>query len=585
MPATEVPEQSYYPSARVRLIVRFEDFGASGTPEPPPTPPQLRRGITDKGSAPDLRVENQNGVLLLLGPGDSANQLGSPQQQRASQDQLTQVVDGIIPITASWSQNSIRTADTLSLSIEFADFPIDPRTIRSCAVQFFLGTVSPEDFQRGVNGDLRTQGIPPGANIRYNVIPDEYIDSQGRSRSNLRFQGWVDDFNAEWPDGDAPVISLECTDNTRLLIEQEHPSRLAVSVEQPIDRAIADYLANFPQFRGLSVEFQPPGTTPPTLKVALTKQAYPPGVGPSTSKSGDNKLSVWDYLTDVTKSLALSVRFDGTRIIIQSARALYNRRFPPRFDDPFQGRDLQRLGPIVTRHMIYGQNIASMTWSRQLSKYAPVNVEVRSYNPRRKKTLIARFPQKDSRNKRITPGEKADTKFEVVSVAGIQDEAVLRAVAQQLYEQLARNELGVTVMTQNLGSYGGGNLDPDLLDAKVGDSVTIVVDRDPPQDRTLNTVTSIESELSTRPYEFLRELRFPDGFAKAYAAAVNHMGLPSTFRMKEIHVDWDKAAGCRIDFDAVNYIEVRADAELPAGEEAQPPPDEPASSTTVGSRP
>ena len=564
MATRDQPIQSYYPSARVRLIVRFEDYGAAGTPEPPATPPQKRRGKKDTGE--QLQVARREGRLLLVAPGETPDRVGSPQEQYRSSDGYTHVIDGIIPITASWSQNGIRTADTLHLELEFLDFPIHPLVIRSCAVQFFLGTVDADDFQRGVMGERRVQHSTPNVGLPYNVVPDEYIDDQGRTRRNLRFEGWVDGWTAQWPEGDSPKVSLECTDNTRLLIEQNHPSQMAVGLDEPVDEAVANYLANFPQFRGIGVVYLPADQEPPSIGEALTKQAYPPGVGPTASKNGDSKLSVWDYLTDVTAAIGLNIRFEGTDVVIQRPRALYNRRFPPRAEDPFQGRDLQRLGHIPNRLMIYGQNIVDMEWRREFTKYAPLNVEVRSYNPRRKKTLVARFPSTES--KRINPGEASDQKYEVVSVPGIQDEAVLRAVAQQLYEVLGRNELMVTVLTKNLGSYGGGNLDPDLLDAKVGDAVDVVVQRGDIAEDDQNTVNTIQGELAKRPQSFLEELGYPTDFARAYAQAVSNASFPTTFRFKEIHIDWDKAAdGVRIDFDAINYVEVRADAELPEGEE------------------
>lgn len=570
MPAREQPIQSYYPSARVRLILRFEDYGDSGTPEPPEVPPQLRRGQKQKAKE-TLEVERRDGVLLLVGPGDDPSALGSPQQQRTSEDQLTHAIDGIVPITAAWSQNGIRTADTLNVEIEFVDFPIDPRVVRSCAIQFFLGTVTADDFQAGIEGEMRTTDVPAAAGVPYNVIPDQYLDEDGKPRTNLRFEGWVDQWEAEWPEGDSPKVILECTDNTRILIEQDHPSRLAVSVDKPLDEAVADYLSNFPQFRGISVEYQPKGQTIPSLDEALSPQAYPPGVGPSAAKAGDSKLSVWDYLTDVVKASGHNIRFEGTRVLIQKPRALYNRKFPPRVDDPFQSRDVPRLGTLDRRLMIYGSNVSEMRWTRAFTKYAPLNVEVRSYNPRRKKTLIARFPQVHKRTKRLQPGQGSDQKFEVVSIPGIQDEAVLRSIAQQLYEVLGRNELGVTIVTKNLGSFGGGNTDPDLLDMKVGDAVDVVVQREDIEEGNENTINVTYDQLSRRPRQFLEELGFPPGFAEAYAAAANHIDFPTTFRVREVHIDWDKnSEGVRLDFDVVNYIEVRADAELPEGEEQEP---------------
>lgn len=570
MATREQPIQSYYPSARVRLIIRFEDYDKGDTPKPPATPPQLRRGQKNKKTG-DLRVVEKNGAYILVGDGDDPNSLGSPQQQHSSADGLTHVVDGIIPITASWSQNGIRTADTLNLEVEFADVPLDPRSVRSCAVQFFLGTVSEEEFQRGIGGDKRVQGVPPNSLVPYNVVPDEYTDGNGVLRTNLRFEGWVDAWDADWPEGDSPKVTLECTDNTRILIEQNHPSRLAIGIDDPLDQAIANYLSNFPQFRGVSIQYLPAGSEAPVLKDVLTKQAYPPGVGPSASKAGDSKLSVWDYMTDVAASVGHNIRLDGSRVLLQRPRSLYNRRFPPRPDDSFQERQLSRLGTINRRLMIYGSNILEMKWHREFTKHAPLNVEVRSYNPRRGKTLIARFPSTDKRSKRMNPGSGADQKFEVISVPGIQDEAILRAIAQQLYEVLGRNEIGVTVLTKNLGSYGGGNLDPDLLDAKVGDAIDVVVMRGDVEIDDQNTVTTIQGEIAKRPERFLTSLGFPPEFAGAYAKVMNDSSLPTTFRLKEIHIDWDKASeGVRIDFDAVNYVEVRADAELPTGEEQTP---------------
>lgn len=559
------PIQSYYPSARVRLIVRFEDYGDSSTPEPPKTPPQQRKGKKDSDGK--LTVErDENGALRLVGPSTGNSNTDNPQMQQTSSDSYTHCIDGIIPITASWSQNGIRTADTLNLELEFADFPLDPLVIRSCAVEFFLGTVSAEDFQRGLSGEMRLQSN--GFSTRYNVIPDDYTDEQGRTRTNRRFQGWVDSWDAEWPEGGSPKVVIECTDNTRLLIEQQHPSRLALSVDEPLDVAVANYLSNFPQFQGLSVLYMPKGNDAPTIKTSLSKQAYPPGVGPSAAKNGDSKLSVWDYLTDVVRSVGLNIRIDGTTILLQRPRSIYNNKFPSRTEDPFQGRTIPRLGDIGNRLFIYGQNILSMKWHREFTKYAPLNVEVRSYNPRRKKTLIARFPRTDKGNKRLMPGDNADQKYEVISIPGIQDEAVLRAIAQQLYEVLGRNEILVNVLTKNLGSYGGGNLDPDFLDAKVGDAVDIVVQRSDLNVDDQNTVNTVQGQLASRPQEFLESLGFPTEFAKAYARAVNNRNYQSTFRLREIHIDWDKSSdGIRIDFDAVNYIEVRADAELPEGEE------------------
>src|ERR1019366_5424634 len=230
-----------------------------------------------------------------------------------------------------------------------------------------------------------------------NVIPDAYQDAQGQQRTNLRFQGFVDDWDCDWDDDAEPVIKLECCDNTRLLIDVQAPAGLFVSPTLPVDRAIADYLSNFPNFAGLNVVRLPAGLTPPTLKSALAGTAYQPQLGPPPAKGGGavEKLSVWDYLTDVAGALGYSIRVDGTDIIIQQPMSLLNGAGGARPDDPFRGRNVD--GETFTyRRVISGRNLGKAKVSRKYAKKVASNVICRCYSPRRKKTLVAFFPNPKS---------------------------------------------------------------------------------------------------------------------------------------------------------------------------------------------
>lgn len=559
-------DQSYYPSARVRLIVRFEDYGNAPTPEPPKRPPQLRRGKKESKSSTDLKVVQQDGRFLLVGPGDDPNQVGTPQQQTSSADSLTHVIDGIVPQTAKHLRNSIRQADTLDLELDFDDLPIDSRVVRACAVEYYLGCVSSDDFSRGMNGEFRTDAVPSGLPMLYSIVPDEYTDRHGRPRSNLRFQGWVDEWEVGFSSDDAPIVSLQCTDNTRLVIEQEAPPKLTIGSDAPVDEAIANYLAAFPQFRGLSVEYRPavPRDQVPVLKNVLARTAFQPKLGPTPAAGGTSKLTVWDYITDVCGAIGHTVRMEFSTIVVQRARTLYAAQFPGRPDDPFTGRVLPGGREIDRRLMVYGSDLQDLSIRKRFTKFAPINIEVRCYDPGRKKTLVVRYPQKNDRVKRLAPGNAAEQKYEVIRVTGIQDEKVLRLVAQSAYETIGRNELEVCFATKNLGSFGGDNLDPDLLDCLAGDAIDVEV-RTNEEDE--GTVFDIARQVAARPAEFLREKGFPEGFARAYAQAVDAIGFPTTFRMRTLSMEWEKGEGVGLDFESVNYIEVRADKELPEGEE------------------
>lgn len=211
-------DQTYYPSAKIRMIVRFDEFGdKSVQAQAPKKPITVRRGTSSQNAPLVVQPDNSTpGVTRLqLVPQGGTVAPGGPQGQTKSGDGYTFVLAGIIPRSATWSQNGIRAADTLQVRIRFVDCPIDPRTVRSCGVQYYLGTVSGDDFARGVDGGTRTAKGSTTHNYvePLNLIPDEYIDSTGQQRTNLRFEGFVDSWDVEWGDDDEPVLVLECRDN------------------------------------------------------------------------------------------------------------------------------------------------------------------------------------------------------------------------------------------------------------------------------------------------------------------------------------------------------------------------------------
>lgn len=559
----EYPDQTYYVGAKCRLIVRFDDFGASDVPEPPKKIPQLRKG---KGE-PELEIVERDGLLVLTAKGAGTPSKSPTSAQGSSSDGRTHVIEAVIPIRMSVSRNGIRTADTASMEFRFGDLPFDPRVVRACAVEGYLGTFTVEEYQRGIVGEGTT----------LNVIPDTFLDDAGNQRSNLRFQGWVDEWETEFPEEGEPIVRLECTDNTRLLIEQDAPPKLVVAADVPIDRAVAEYLANFPQFRGIAVEYRPAGEEIPTLKDALSTTAFKAKTGPAPGGGGSSKLTVWDYITDVIGTLGHTVRFDGVlvsggetipTVIIQRARTLYGEAFTGRPGDAFTGRILPSGRKVLNRLFVYGRNILEMRFRRKFARVASINIEVRCYHSSRKKTLVARYPLKGDRQRKLLPGDQADEKWMVIRVRGVKDEKTLRIIAQNLYESIARNELECSFSTKNLGSFGGGNLDPDALDCLPGDTIEVEVNR---ETDAWNTVVGIEEQVATRAQDFLTELGYSAELAKAYAEAVSNIGFPTSFRVRTLVLDWDsEAEGITLDFETINFLEVRADKSLPEGEEPKP---------------
>jgi len=585
----EYPNQDYYPSAKVKLVVRFDELGRrvfSG--KIPPKPTKWLAGVKDKkaplkivpdaeagGSARRYKLELDESKPPLPGV--------SPAKKIKGDDGLTHALV-IVPKDVQWSQNGLRTADTLNVTIKFIDMPIDPRAIRSCAIEYFLGTVTEEEYRSGISGEVRSYEGADGTTTRtepMHLVADEYIDSNGAQRSNLRFQGFVDKWAVAWEDGE-PVIRLECRDMTQLLIDTEAPAKLMVDGSRPLggipgtstggtgmplDEAIATYLSHFVQFAGLVVEYrignlQTRNAVIPKVSQAFSKPAYRPQLGPppATMAGAMTGLSVWDYLTDVCGALGHVIRVDGTTIIIQQGATYTSNGSVQRPDDPFDG-DARGL---KCRRFFYGRNILHMRSERNFTRPAqPKNVEVRCWSTKQKKLLAARFPFRPPGNPsdplaRAWPGESSEEDWTVVRVQGIEDENTLRVIAQNVYEQTGRNELTMRIKTRNLASFGGGNLDPDILDMRAGDTFEVLVHR---EDEERNTMSKIDNLLHVqeRNAEFLRSLGFPSDFADTYAKTFVDLGFQTVFRAKTIGFGWNVDEGVTIEIEGINYIEVRAD--------------------------
>lgn len=567
--ASEEPEQIYYPSARLRLNVRFEEYEAKNTPEPPAKPPQLRAG---KGE-PQLDIKEVDGILQLV-PFSGTDKIGPTATHSTSSDDRTWAIEGIVPVTASLTRNPVTVADTLELQVAWDDLPFDPRVVRATGVELYLGTVTPDEFRRGIEGELR-----PG-NIRMNIVPDAFQDSRGRMRSNLRFQGWVDEWDAGAEDEDSgPTVKISCTDYTRVFLDQAAPPKLTIGADVPIDRAIAEYLANFPQFVGVGIAYVPNNVDRPMLKDVLAKSAFTPTLGPSPQ--GNDKLKVWDYVTDVAGAVGHIVHVrttilpDGTpvpTIVVQRPRTLMAAKFSGRHGDPFRGRILPSGRELLSRTFIVGKNVRGFSFKRKYTAAAPQNIEVRCFSTKAKRTLIARYPvEKNKRDKKLSPGDQSDQKWEVKRVSGIDDEATLRAIAQGVYEMQGRGEVIGTLSTKNLASFGGGNPDPDMLDVIAGDNIELEIGIDP---SSPNTVVAIETLTQTRAAEYLMRKGFSRELAEAYGKAKANIHFPSTFRVNEITYDWDsQEEGVSISMETMNYANaLRDETSLPQGEELEPDP-------------
>lgn len=256
---------SYYPRWKCKLTIYLEDLGKKVYDgKAPAKAPTKLKGKADEREVLD-RIDDPMappGVrrFLLLPKSRSAIAKNGGPQTQILDERLVYILDNIVPHEFNLSRNSIRMADTLTMSIRFIDMPIDPRLMRSCGVTFYLGCVSPEEHANGIAENRHIEdGTPDLESL--GSLADGFVDKNGVHRTNERFHGFIDKWTVTWATNGEPMINVDCRDNTQLMIDMMAPKDLHIDPKLPVDEAIGDYLTHFPQMAGMSIEWRGSGTS------------------------------------------------------------------------------------------------------------------------------------------------------------------------------------------------------------------------------------------------------------------------------------------------------------------------------------
>lgn len=586
MPDTPEFGGDYLVGWKLRVILRLEEYGNTAPikASAPTVPPQTMRGVKPARSTGTYQKQaaqgsNPGGYVVSFA-GGTVPPAGGPQGASGSPDGLTFVIGAVIPKSFKWGVNGFKEPDTMDCELKFVDVPFDPMCFRSVAVELYVGTMTQDDYTAGISGGTRQSSLGASQpDEPLNVVPDGYTGPNGEQRSNLRFQGFVDEWEVVDSDEQISLVNFKCTDNTRLLMDQPMPPGHGVSTVLPMDEAIAQFLSAYPQFAGLTVQYQPsvfPQPAPVFGKAFADVAQLKDRVTPSQGGAGQT-LSVWDYLVEVCTCMGHNIRVEGTTVVVQRIRSALGKNFPSRYNDPFQGRTWGGASHLL-RTFIMGRNCKMNRRKRKYSRTG-VNVECRSYSPLHKATLIARFPpflnsggggsggaQNSTTNRLVHTlpgGGREETKYTVFPVPGVSDQATLNNIAQAYYEGLNRSELNVGIHTRDLSSYGGSNEDPDVLDMLAGDRFEFLKERfDGSTDGYPSTdLSEIEDAfLQANPGDLFSG--FDQDFITQYMTVYRAKGFQTTFVLRRMDVTGtiEDEGGIDIHLDGANCVEARVDA-------------------------
>lgn len=504
-------------------------------------------------------------------------------------DNLSQVM-GLIPKSGSVELPGYRQAGKFNLTFEYKDFPLDPRTIRAMAVEIHLGAVSDLDFADGM--------VPPrdrvGSGLRSSILKTRTEGGKTREDTLLMI-GTVDSINSSHGTSGS-LVSIEGRDLRGLLLDAPLTGGVLkkLALDKPVNEVIEAIIYEHPL---LAKEL-----TFGTFKVVVDKSEWPDGVLPVVdpsvvarhlkgadggksniaTKGNPDSGNFWDIITQFCFLVGAIPWFKGRELRINPARNLYaqiRQGQTPTGGTPFAGKKKRsvtvasssgkKTEELTLRRLVYGVDVLDFKLERKLAgKKVPriicVSTDTSRGRGAKASTIEVSFPDKPKATSVSTDGEASQVEELRVPVPGIKDQTRLKNIAEGIYNEIGRGEMGGSVSTKNLSSFGGGNQDPDLLFVRPGDAIEITMSATaalgarPP---IVNELTN-HNATSQQEEEDAIATRLGDrNLARVLVATARNTvkELQRIFRVKDVKFDWS-ANGVSISLDFHNFVEVRYDS-------------------------
>lgn len=208
------------------------------------------------------RVYHYPRALVLLQPA-----LAAPGQV----EQLREVDVTAIPVEVEWTRNDINEADEASITLDWADLPLDPRALRDCRVVIYCADTGSDD--------------------RALVASD---------RSAVRFLGFVDEPELDFGE-DAQRITLRARDYTGRLLDARWPSK-EIRVDRPLSVCVREILSQVPPYVDAELEIEDDRS----VRSVTGRRLWHPPQG----------TSCWDCIVGLAKELGQTPRWELGRLVI-----------------------------------------------------------------------------------------------------------------------------------------------------------------------------------------------------------------------------------------------------------------------------
>jgi hypothetical protein len=466
-------------------------------------------------------------------------------------DELT-VFGNILPISAQIERNGLSTAGTATIDINYIDAPFDPRILRSAHVELIIGVVPASDFEDGIRGARRADG---------SLLSVVGANDDGTLQGATRFVGFVDDWEVNYSD-EGDIISLRCRDMSALLRDLELQQGDSIDLTLPIDEGVAKFVDTASRTtQGINIIYRGENIPPVPSESIPQRRGARRGRQRRRARRGDEKMSLWDHITDTVGALGLIAIVEDYDLVITEARTLFSTS--------------------GTQRMVYGINLKSLNFVRKLQGIKVPTIEVRCYDPELGRVRWARYPfanrnqasgvfgindpPRASRANVVPPsGANPTESIKSIRVSGINNPNTLERIARNSFEQIGRQEIEGTFETNDISSVDTDVNEADLLNLNAGNPIDILMlasnQEGENSDLSSNvSLSQLEALGRAQRKEYLISRGWSAKVASRFAELQDATGFQTIFRIQDVRISWDNEEGIKINSGFINYITVRED--------------------------
>jgi len=418
--------------------------------------------------------------------------------------------------------NSYREADTFNCTLDFKNFPFDPRAIRACGV-----TIHVEDRKQMFKTSNALNLLEP-------------------KRESIIFIGFADTDKISMSDEER-TVNLEGRDFTSLLLDRPYLGK-PIQLTKPLDQVIGELLGELEEAKELSVVNETGEDLPVLAKFGENLSAKKSG-----AKNGRPNRTYWDHIQKLINQAGLIAYISLDKLVITKPRSLYSDDKPKIF--------------------VYGENVKDLEFERKLGRQKGINVRVLSLNFGTKEVIEARIPkeatqewakdigiplkevtipQVDTNGKRVPEGQEKPAPYITFRVRNITNKDELIKVGEKIYEEVGRQQIEGSLTTKEMQICDKNNNFFNATQMRIGTPIELDINQGDLKGLPDLQKGGNKNTKKAAIKKFLIRQCYDDRVADAFSEALVNFDTP--FFTQEVEFSLDQETGWQMRINFVNFI-------------------------------